>query len=291
MAKFTFNRFKFVRKVIRDILSSDDEKINLEEYCFKKLKETHRELSPLEIGEMIPSIVDKVSNKFKVMIENSRKRGITPEYDFIEYPPNTLYKTYLLEENGFSSIRKHRKEILQTICKMKPRSFEFVCEHLLNVNKIFISGLTSGKKEGGVDFYGLLELNKFSNGLLFRNVKIKIIGQAKRYKIAVDDGEVRKFKTHYDDLLQNRGRAIPKLPDWFINLKAPILPLFIITCNFRKGAKIYAKENGIILKEGEEVVEDLIKSPKAKEWFSRKNGKIIFDKMLFMKSFEKNNVR
>lgn len=62
----------------------------------------------------------------------------------------------LHEENGLSCARKYRKEILITVCKMNWRDFQFLCKHLLSINKITISNVTCGSKEGGVDFYGLL---------------------------------------------------------------------------------------------------------------------------------------
>lgn len=278
---------KFTKKMVEEILSSNAEQINIEEYCEKKLKETCKNLSILERADILPNVIKKLKHHFDKKMGNLNQRGIRPEYEFVEYPPNTLCKYDLLHENGFSFIRKHRREILDTILKMNWRSFEFLCEHLLKINNIVISGVTSRGKEGGIDFFGLLEMNRFSTGVLLKDAKIRIIGQAKRYRNVIDDTKVREFKTHRDDLLQNIGRAIPKLPLWFTKSGAPLLSFFIITTKPTKGAKTYAEENSIILRDGEQVVEDLIKSIHAREWFSRKKGKLFFDEKLFMNFFKK----
>ena len=144
-----------------------------------------------------------------------------------------------------------------------------------------------GSKEGGIDFYGLLQMERFSSGVLLRNAQIRIIGQAKHYKDIVEHTEVRIFKTHRDDLLQDTGNAIKKLPYWFIESKDPLLSIFVVTNKFTKGAKAYAKKNNIILRDGEQVVEDLIKSANAKTWFTLKNGMMVFDEKFFTEFFAK----
>lgn len=277
---------KLAKEVVADILSSDKDRVSIEEYCRKKLEETCKGCSNLQIAEILSSLVEKVKYHFKKIEEDKYNRGVEPEYKLVEYPSDTLLRYDLHGENGLSYIKKYRKEILNTICKMNWRSFEFLCGHLLDINNIIISGVTGGTKEGGIDFYGLLEMNRFSTGVLLRDAKIKIIGQAKRYKNVVGHTEVRVFKTHRDELLQNTGNAIKKLPSWFIESKDPLLSILVVTTKFTRGAKTYAKKNNIILRDGEQVVEDLIKSTHAREWFSLKDGTLIFDEVLFMKFFK-----
>jgi len=297
MGNSSFDEGKFTKRLAEDIWTSDKEQVFIEDYCRVKLRQKCKSLGDLTIEEMIPSIVNRTSRILQKKIEHQKNRGIPPDYDFVPYPPNTLFKYHLLSENGFSDMRSHRKEILKTMCRMKSRSFEYLCEHILNINRIVVSGVTPGKKDGGVDFWGILEMDKFleadktHSGLLFKGVKFKIIGQAKRYKNTVGDGEVRIFETHYMDLLQGRGRAVGKIPDWFNILTVPILPIFITTNKFSKDAKYYAKTKGIVLKEGEEIVEDLIKSSHAKQWFYERGGKLFFNTPSFMKLFKKDNVK
>jgi hypothetical protein len=281
---------KLAKDVVDDILSSGKDKVSIEEYCKKKLKETHKDFSVLQVAETLQYLVERVKISFDKIKEENEYRGIRPDYERVEYPSDMLllYDS-LHEENGLSYVRKYRSQILDAICDMNWRSFEFLCEHLLNINRIVISGVTGGTKEGGVDFFGLLQMEQFSNGVLLRNVKIRIIGQAKRYKNVVDDDKVRVFKTHQDDLLQNTGSAIKKLPSWFIISKYPLLSIFIATTKFTLGAKRYARQNNIILRDGEQVTEDLIKSRRAREWFVRKQGKLTFDKRLFVESFKRQN--
>jgi restriction endonuclease Mrr len=143
-----------------------------------------------------------------------------------------------------------------------------------------------GTKEGGVDFYGLLELNRLTQRVLLKDAKIRIIGQAKQHKNVVGHREVRIFKTHIDDLLKKKGNAVKKLPSWFVeSTQIPMLSVFIVTTKPTRGTKIFAKENGILLMDGEQVVQDLMESTHNREWFSRKNGELVFDKLLFDRYF------
>jgi hypothetical protein len=278
---------KLAKEVVSDILSSGKDTVSIEEYCNRKLEETHKDLSDLQIAETLQLLVEKAKLIFDKTNEEKVSRGIKPEYERQEYPEDMLMRYDIIhEENGLSYVRKYRKEILITICRMDWRDFQFLCKHLLGINKIVISDVTCGSKEGGVDFYGLLQMERFNPGLLLKNAKIRIIGQAKRYKNVVEHDEIRTFKTQQDDLLQNTGNAINKLPSWFVRSKDPLLSIFVATTRFSRGAKTYAKQNSILLRDGEQVIEDLIKSPHAREWFFRKDGKLTFDKVLFTKFFE-----
>lgn len=275
---------KLARKVVAEILSSDENRVNIEEYCKKKLEETYVGLSDLQIADRLEPFVEKTKIQFQRIDKDKRSRGIKPEYELVDYPPNTLLK---YEANGLSYVRKYRKEILTAICEMNWRSFEFLCAHLLDTNKIANSGVSEGTKEGGVDFYGILKMRQFSTKVLLKDAEIRIIGQAKRYTNKVTHKEVRVFKTHKDDLLAKTGNATKKLPSWFVDSGLPILSILMVTTKFTKGAKRFAKENGIVLIDGEQVVEDLVKSKNVREWFSRKNGTLVFDKAAFMRFFEK----
>jgi len=275
---------RLAKIVIDEILSSDKDRVNIEEYCRRKLEETCVGLSVLQIADMLPSFVEKTINHFKRIDKDKRSRTIKPDYELAELPPNTLFR---YEANGLSYARRHRKEILNAICEMNWRSFEFLCAHLLNTNKITKSGVSRGTKEGGIDFYGLLEMRLFSTMVFLKGAKIRIIGQAKRYTNKVNHKEVRVFRTHKDDLLAKKGNAAKKLPPWFVESGFPVLSILMITTKFTKGAKKFAEENGIVLIDGEQVVEDLTKSKNVREWFSRKNGTLAFDKVAFIRFFEK----
>lgn len=281
---------KLAKKIENEIISSGKAKIDIEEYCKKKLKDTYKNLSNLQIADILNNCVEKVERYFRKKIEDSKFRGVPPEYEFIVYPPHVLYRHNQLDgENRFSFRRKYRKKILKLIQEMKWRDFEFLCKHLLEINKITPAGVTSKVKEGGVDFYGLLQMDRFSTGVLLKDVKIRIIGQAKRYSNVVGEEKVRNFWTHYKEFSSGEGRAIKKLPKWFTQPQAPVLGFLITTSKFSRDAKEYAKKRDIILRDGEQVVEDLIKSPRAEEWFSYKEGKQVFDETLFMKFFGKED--
>jgi hypothetical protein len=292
MDEFALNKNEFAKEIVDDIKSylqsHKREGVNIEEYCEKKLKEKYKNFNVLKLGELSAIVVNRVKEYFHKEIDEARTAEIIPDYEFA-FLDIFIYRYDTLKENGLSFIREYKGEILGAMHKMGWRNFEFLCKHLLEINGVIAPDVTPKGKEGGIDFYGLLELDKSSKSIFFKGGRIRIVGQAKCYKGMVGEGEIINFNDHSNNLSKDppEGRAVKKLPLWFTRLKAPILKFFITTGKFTKDAKKYAERNSIVLKNGREVIEVLIKSPRAKEWFSQKEGKLFFNERLFIDFFKK----
>uniref|UniRef100_A0A7C3URU7 Restriction endonuclease n=1 Tax=candidate division WOR-3 bacterium TaxID=2052148 RepID=A0A7C3URU7_UNCW3 len=165
--------------------------------------------------------------------------------------------------------------------------FEYLCLHILEINGI-INFSPTEKNQKGIDFCALLELDRYSlPGILLKGCRVKIVGQAKRFSREIGEGLVRNFKTFLEDVQEPKRDVIEKLPKWFKEIKSPILGIFLTTSKFTKGAIKYAQKEGIILKDGEQILEDLIKSPDSGKWVSTvENGKFIFNKNAFFDFFK-----
>lgn len=113
-----------------------------------------------------------------------------------------------------------------------------------------------------------------------------MIGQVKHYSKKIQPKLIRAFNTYCEDVKNEKKEIIKDLPNWFTNNKTPILGIFITTSDYTSGAIKYAKKEWIILKNGEQVVDYLIKSPLSNNWVKQKGRKLIFDKTSFLNSFK-----
>jgi hypothetical protein len=279
---------KLAKEIAKDAWNSHKDMIDLERVCEEKLKHNFPLISNLQVPEIFEDLLSKVKYYINKEITSYVNKGITPTYEFNDYPPNMLLSHSLKhkEDIRLTFLRKHHRELGVAIKQMDWRIFEYLCKHLLQINGVIKSFVTRGTKEGGIDFYGLLDIDKSLSGILLKGLKVRIIGQAKCYSKEVGESWIRKFYTHYEDFLNTEGRGIKILPKWFIEIKSPVIAIFATTSTFTKGAVGYANKKGIILREGDQIVEDLLHSPKSDNWFQRsENGSLIFDQESFVSSF------
>ena len=131
--------------------------------------------------------------------------------------------------------------------------------------------VTGGSKEGGVDFYGSLRIDKYVPGVLFKGLEVRIIGQAKHHSTStkVSETDLKVFAQGCEDFKNGKGRGTQVLPDWFVHSKSPVAPMFITNTGFTKGAYDIAERNGITVKDGDQIAEALMHSPSSFEWVSR----------------------
>jgi hypothetical protein len=182
---------------------------------------------------------------------------ITPRYEFSEVS-NVLYRARDIRAN----------EIKSAIKNIKWRDFEYLCKHLLEVNGIEAE-VTKGSKEGGIDLYGLLRMNRFTQRVLLKDLEIRVIVQAKsRSADRIGEPELKLFAKQYHDFKIGRGRGQKAVPEWFNNLKSPTVAVFLTNAECTGDAYNAAKEEGIILRDGDQIVEDLVHSPGIAKWLS-----------------------
>lgn len=124
----------------------------------------------------------------------------------------------------------HDEGLLSVLLKLPPEGFERVCQRLLREAGFQEVKVTGKSSDGGIDGYGILEVNPF--------VSFNVLFQSKRYKGAVSASQVRDFRGAM------QGRADKGI--------------IITTGSFTSDAKKEAKRDGappIELVDGEKLVE------------------------------------
>ena len=101
--------------------------------------------------------------------KKSLKKAEKPKEDF-EDPQNLL----------------HDENLLEVLLRLPPEGFERVCQRLLREAGFQEVKVTGKSSDGGIDGYGILEVNPF--------VSFNVLFQSKRYKGAVSSSQVRDFR-------------------------------------------------------------------------------------------------
>lgn len=280
---------KIAKIILKEIKDSKFDKIDLEKYSYDKLKKHFPNLSAFQLIDENQVLLKKTKFYICKWIEDCKKDGISPAYEFNEFPEYLLisYSIKHKEDLRISELRKQKKELIQAINKISWQKFEFLCKYILEQNGIYPIQLTA-KNQEGIDFCGLFDTGKYlTTRLLPANFKIRVIGQVKHFSNKISPVLIRSFHTYYLSVQRGDQNLVKKLPTWFLSVKSPILCIFMTTSGYTRRAVNYAEQEWIILKTGEQIAEDLIKSSDTREWFSQKNGKQIFNERLFTKFFGK----
>ena len=275
-------------KISREILNSTQDKIIIDDYCFSKIEKEFSNMSDLQITDELDEIAKLVKFNINKRIEYCKNKGIAPEYELNDYPPNVLLRYSFKHKESvlISFLRKKNNGLYEAIDCMSWKSFEYLSKHLLQINGVNPIKLTKVNQEG-IDFCGLYDISKGSYSIIIPNkFKIRIIGQVKHYSKKIPPKLIRAFNTYCEDVKNEKKEILKGLPNWFINNKTPILGIFITTSDYTGGAINYAKREWIILNNREQVVDYLIKSPLINNWVKKKGRKLTFDKISFLNSFK-----
>ena len=275
-----------IRQIASEIWDSGARNVDLLKFCEGKIKELKPNITDLEIADDIDSIVSRVRRQVEKKIRSFREKSVPPKFEFDDCLPNIL-RRYRSDKNN-NWIREYQTQIRRAMKVMNPTSFEYFCKHILECNGI-VSYVTQHARDGGVDFYGLLEMHNYARTVFLRSVKLRIIGQAKRYSgnNKVGEGGIDEIRTKYSDFKAGRGRAFKILPNWFKESNYPLILMVVTTTGFTTDAEKSAALDSIILRDGDQITEDIIHSPKVEEWFELdKHGNRKFSRELFLKSFE-----
>lgn len=279
-------KIREIRSLANEIWNSTADSIEVDKWLSQKLK-TEFNLDDLSICEILDELKLRIDTYIKRKISNYKERYLPPKYKFDDFLPNTLVALpELKREPALSFLREVLPEIRITIEKMGWRKLEYLGKYLLAISEASLAEVTRTTKEGGIDFYGVFEYP--TERVLLKGLKIRVIGQAKHSTTdaKVGENEVRNFMKHYEEFQAKRGRAMKVLPEYFINMKAPTLGVMITNADFTRDAKKYAKQNGIITRDCDQIIEDIIHSSKSKDWISlNETGKMIFDQKSFLQSF------
>ncbi|MBA7468207.1 hypothetical protein ES707_03448 [subsurface metagenome] len=277
---------KDIRSLADEIWNSSEDVIKLDRWLSQKLR-TDFNLDNLSICEILDELKAKIDALIERKISNYRNRYLPPKYKFDDFLSNTLVVTpELKKEPNLSFLRQVSSQIRVAISKMSWRKLEYLGKYLLEISGASVAEVTRATKEGGIDFYGVFEYP--TNRVFLKDLKIRVVGQAKHSATNAKVGEnaVRNFVKHYEEFQAKSGMATKVLPPWFINMKAPILGVMITNTDFKRNVRSYAEQNGIITREGDQIIEDIIHSPRSKNWIDKdKGGRLIFDSESFLHSF------
>jgi len=250
---------KIIREIAEETWNSHELNIDLGDQCERLLKEHLPHISDWEICEASEDIERKVKFHIRREIARCSEKGITPRYEFSEVS-NVLYRARDIRID----------EIKSEVRNINWRSFEDLCKYLLEVNGIEGVQIKKRSKEGGIDFCGLLRMHKFTQRILLEGLEMRVIGQARHRSTdkKVGEPEIKLFAKQYYDFRSGKGRGQKAVPEWFRKLKSPVVGTFITNAECTKDAYTAAKEEGIILKGGDEIAEDLAHSPELAKWLS-----------------------
>jgi len=248
----TKNR-KIIREIVENIWKSQEQNIDLSYFCEKFLIEHYSSLSRLRIGEILDDLEPKVKAGIKRKITSCIEKGITPQYQFSEVD-SSIYK-----------VRSIQIEVTKTkLRNINWRDFELLCKPYLEINGVEDVEITRKSKEGGIDFFGILPVNPIQ-GILFKDLKVRLIGQARHSETGrkISEEELQTFSKQLIDFKDGKGRGEKAVPAGFIISNTPVIGIFITNSEYTKGAQNVAKVEGIIIRDGDQIAEDLVLSPKA----------------------------
>lgn len=154
--------------------------------------------------------------------------------------------------------RQHVDAIRAHLQDLTPADFEIVCTAVLNLLECEGAVTSPLRDDGGIDFYGRLQLKsrlgrEFPYGGIDGQVGVWLIGQAKRYKESnpVQTADIRELVGSVE-LARTRG-AIHEWEGLDIRPFDAVVQLFFTTGRFTSGAQRLLQKSGIISMNGEQL--------------------------------------
>jgi hypothetical protein len=249
----------------------------------EKMLRLSGESDELLIFEKTEELLPKVKRMLQKRIQECDEKGVTPNFRFSDLEENRLIGCVIFEkEENIKNRLVYKKKFYQLINELQWKAFENLCLYIVQIYNFRKFDIGKRTKDGGLDFYGFYVPYSDAGYMGFLlGMNIRIFGQAKhRNKQTISEGEIRKFHTHYVDFLNGKGRAykfVLSNSQWFLKVKGPLVPLFFTNSNFSRDAIAYANEKGIVIRDGEQIVEDVIRLSKSEPWFSSTEGKLQFN--------------
>lgn len=244
------------------------------------IAEGNSELEAIALTErMMPRVRILILEK----IQKCEIKRITPNFRFSESSSNRLVGILISEqEEQLKQKLRHRKELHNLIKDLKWDKFENLCVYTLVLTGFEKYSVGKRTKDGGLDFFGLYPMRFLpSYGGFLMDLKFRIFGQAKhRTQSSVSGKEVYAFYAQFkEDFLYEKGVAYDYVSSncpWFFEAKGPIVPMVMTNARFTKGAEEFANRKGIIVREGPQIVEDIIRLAKTETWLAIESGTYVF---------------
>lgn len=283
-----FDITKFAKEISEEIIKNcSEDNIDLEKVCYDKLKKLFPRLSTFELTDKSLILLKKIRILIERYIDNCKEQGIKPAYEFNNYPQNLLirYSVKYKEDLWVSELRRHKKVLVQAVDRLSWQDFENLCKFILQKKGIFPIQLTRRNQEG-FDFCGLFNISNYIP-FIPPNFRVRVIGQVKHYSKNVAPPVVRSFHTYSLSIQRGEKVVVKNLPRWFLSTRSPFISIFMTKSGFTQSAVAFAENEWIILKKGEQIIEDIINLPEAKDWFCyNKKNELCFNLGKFRSSFK-----
>ncbi len=268
----------FPRKISKYIWKSDVTHVfDLEEQVIQCLGKTR--LSQVEKVYEVENLVETVDEKLQEYIEEAYNKGVIPR--FTRSHTSTRYIGCAVknrEEKESGSVLKDRlmclDKIHSFIQKISWSQFEAFCNYIMNLYGAERFGVGPKSRDGGLDFYATFKVTPITRSSwwyvhqsyqrpkgwigLLDPFEIRVFGQAKHRSKSVTQKDMNDFSKKVDDFVSNESIAIKNLPQSFIESKAPLIPLMMTNAVFDKGSIERADKDQIHLRNGNQLVYDLI---------------------------------
>jgi hypothetical protein len=215
-------------------------------------------LGPIQKGEMVSDLVDKVRSEICNHTKRCQSMGIVPEFEF------GTHRSCLI--NRKAEIFEAKKDFYEWLYSLHPKKFEGLCHTILTLEGCDNVKTTPYSSDGGVDFYGTkkITVQDEDSPTVFKNIEVSVIGQAKRYsngnKIEID--QLRTFVGSYNLIKLAELKGSPAQLHNPIDTESfkplsPALLTFITSSEADEPTRLTAQWLGIKLIGGQELVEIL----------------------------------
>lgn len=234
-----------------------------------------------QVAEKFDGLKKRVLTEIQKKIQSSSERGVKPRF-------RTTADPDVLVPLVNRSSERIRREIISTVGGLSTRQFECFCVQVLSVDGVDPCDVGAGKKEEGIDLYGILDIGKIKESSVWHGVEVRILGQAKISSIG--EPVVRQFYTDLSTCAKGEGRAFKLAPPWFKQSRAAVVGMIMSRKKFTAGAVKWAAKEAIVTKDLEQMVEDLIRSPNMTPGIRGSAENIEFDKQTFIDNLEKIDI-
>lgn len=162
-----------------------------------------------------------------------------------------------MAEQRVRSNREHAEEIKVELVKLTPLDFESACTSILRIMGCLDPQTSPSRDDGGIDFYGKLELkgrldNKSPYGGFDTRAGLWLIGQAKNYPIRpIQTAHIRELVGSVE--LARTGGAIHTWKGLRLRPFDAVIQLLFTTGSFSSGSRRLLESSGIISMTGDQL--------------------------------------
>ncbi len=225
----------------------------------------------LEKKQYDENVFEKELDRLNIFLQkkfnNDLKINISSTYTFSDAEKYVLLRSDLKaadpeEKRKIEKIIKNSQDIEKKLRSLSWLDFEKICTEIF---KEFGADFTTTKCTGddGIDGYGFYSIKSTcAKNRLEKELKIRIIIQAKHFKSGhkgiVDHGKVSSFILEFISIKNDKRANDFKIFDRdFLNAPYPLIPIFMSNGGYQPKSRKKAEEQGLILWEGKQLVQDL----------------------------------